>query len=123
MAAIVDLVMQRFFSPATLARGDAYAQSVRSVILGTDPIGYTGCCAALRDMDHTPLLAQIRVPTLLIIFLRYFQRGLMLIGEQNDKPAGLVWSTGDRTGKGFHADFQNGWFTFAVASLLSGSDM
>ncbi len=67
MAAVVDLVMQRFFSPDTLARGDAYAQAVRSVILGTDPIGYAGCCAALRDMDHTRLLAKVRVPTLVIV--------------------------------------------------------
>ena len=67
MAAVIDLVMQRFFSPEMLTRGDAYAQSVRSVILGTDPIGYAGCCAALRDMDHTQLLRQIRVPTLVIV--------------------------------------------------------
>jgi 3-oxoadipate enol-lactonase / 4-carboxymuconolactone decarboxylase len=67
MAAVIDLVMQRFFSPETLTRGDAYAQAVRSVILGTDPIGYAGCCAALRDMDHSQLLKQIRVPTLVIV--------------------------------------------------------
>jgi 3-oxoadipate enol-lactonase / 4-carboxymuconolactone decarboxylase len=67
MAAIVDLAMQRFFSPETLARGDAYAQSVRSVILGTDPIGYAGCCTALHDMDHTQLLGQVRAPTLVIV--------------------------------------------------------
>jgi 3-oxoadipate enol-lactonase / 4-carboxymuconolactone decarboxylase len=59
--------MQRFFSPETLARGDAYAQSVRAVILGTDPIGYAGCCSALRDMDHTHSLREIRVPTLVIV--------------------------------------------------------
>jgi 3-oxoadipate enol-lactonase/4-carboxymuconolactone decarboxylase len=67
MAAVIDLAMQRFFSPETLTRGDAYAQSVRSVILGTDPIGYAGCCAALRDMDHTQVLPQIRIPTLVIV--------------------------------------------------------
>jgi len=67
MAAIVDLAMQRFFSAETLTRGDAYAQAVRSVILGTDPIGYAGCCAALRDMDHAQLLGQVRVPTLVIV--------------------------------------------------------
>ena len=67
MAAVIDLVMQRFFTPETLTRGDAYAQSVRSVILGTDPIGYAGCCAALRDMDQTQLLRKIRVPTLVIV--------------------------------------------------------
>jgi 3-oxoadipate enol-lactonase/4-carboxymuconolactone decarboxylase len=67
MAAVIDLALQRFFSPETLTRGDAYAQSVRSVILGTDPIGYAGCCAALRDMDHTQVLPQIRIPTLVIV--------------------------------------------------------
>jgi 3-oxoadipate enol-lactonase / 4-carboxymuconolactone decarboxylase len=66
MAAIVDIAMQRFFSPETLARGDEYANSIRSVILGTNPVGYLGCCAALRDMDHRELLPRIKVPTLVI---------------------------------------------------------
>ena len=66
MAAIVDMAMQRFFSPETLSRGDAYAASTRSVILGTNPVGYAGCCSAIRDMDHTQLLKDIRVPTLVI---------------------------------------------------------
>lgn len=67
MSAIIDLVMQRFFSPQTLARNDVYTQSVRSVILGTDPVGYVGCCAALRDMDYTRALHEIRTPTLVIV--------------------------------------------------------
>lgn len=67
MAAVIDLVMERAFLPATLARGDAFAQAVRSVVLGIDPVGYAGCCAALRDMEHTQLLRQIRVPTLVVV--------------------------------------------------------
>jgi 3-oxoadipate enol-lactonase / 4-carboxymuconolactone decarboxylase len=66
MAAIVDVVMQRFFSAYTLARENPHAASIRSVLLGTDPVGYTACCAALRDMDHTHLLRQIKAPTLVI---------------------------------------------------------
>ncbi len=66
MAAIVDMVMQRFFSPETLARHDPYAGSVRATVLRTDAIGYAGCCSAIRDMDHTGLLRKIRVPTLVI---------------------------------------------------------
>jgi 3-oxoadipate enol-lactonase / 4-carboxymuconolactone decarboxylase len=66
MAAIVDLTMQRFFSLEMLARGDAYAHSTRAVFLGTDPAGYIGCCAALRDVDHRAVLGKIRVPTLVI---------------------------------------------------------
>ncbi|HEY6308986.1 MAG TPA: 3-oxoadipate enol-lactonase [Candidatus Angelobacter sp.] len=66
MAAIADLTMQRFFSPEMLARGDAFAQSTRAVFLGTDPAGYIGCCAALRDVDHRAVLGKIRVLTLVI---------------------------------------------------------
>jgi 3-oxoadipate enol-lactonase/4-carboxymuconolactone decarboxylase len=67
MAAIADGAMQRFFSRETLAEGNVYASSIRAVILGTNPIGYAGCCAAIRDMDHTSVLAKIRVPTLVIV--------------------------------------------------------
>jgi 3-oxoadipate enol-lactonase len=66
MAALVDTVMPRWFSADMLAEGDPYAESVRSVFLGTDPAGYVACCAALRDVDHTKLLGKIRVPTLVI---------------------------------------------------------
>jgi 3-oxoadipate enol-lactonase/4-carboxymuconolactone decarboxylase len=67
MGAIIETAMQRFFCAETLARSHPHANSVRQVILGTDPIGYAGCCAAIRDMDHTRLLGQIRVPTLVIV--------------------------------------------------------
>jgi len=66
MTSVADSAMQRFFLPETLARGDAYASAVRSVLLGTDPIGYAGCCAAIRDTDFTSLLRQIQTPTLII---------------------------------------------------------
>ena len=66
MPAVVDLAMQRFFSPDTLARQNPHVASIRSVFLGTDPVGYLGCCAALRDMNHTELIKQIKAPTLVI---------------------------------------------------------
>jgi 3-oxoadipate enol-lactonase / 4-carboxymuconolactone decarboxylase len=67
MAAIVDMAMQRFFSPDTLAKANPHVGSIRSVFLGTDPVGYTGCCAALRDVDHNDLLHKIKSPTLVIV--------------------------------------------------------
>lgn len=67
MAAIAGTAMERFFSPETLAGNDPQIASARPVLLGTDPVGYAGCCAAIRDMDQTGLLASIRVPTLLIV--------------------------------------------------------
>ena len=66
MAAVVDLAMSRFFSAGKLAENDPNVSSLRAVLLGTDPAGYTGCCAALRDADFTASLGEIRVPTLVI---------------------------------------------------------
>ncbi len=67
MPAIVDVVMPRMFLPETLVKKSPHTASIRSVLLGTDPVGYTGCCAALRDMDHGDLLPKITVPTLVIV--------------------------------------------------------
>ncbi len=66
MDAIVDVVMQRFFSPETVGRGDVQAASIKSVLLGTDPAGYAACCSALRDLDNLKQLSAISVPTLVI---------------------------------------------------------
>jgi 3-oxoadipate enol-lactonase/4-carboxymuconolactone decarboxylase len=66
MAAVADTVMGRFFSPATLASGAAAAATSRRTLLATDPVGYAGCCAAIRDMDLRASAARIDVPTLLI---------------------------------------------------------
>lgn len=67
MPAIVDVAMPRFFLPETLAKKNPHAASIRSVFLGTDPVGYMGCCAALRDVDHANLLPKIKTPTLVIV--------------------------------------------------------
>ena len=64
MPAVVDAVMQRFFSPDQ--QESAWAQSTRAVLLGTDPKGYAACCTALRDTDTRAALSKISVPTLVI---------------------------------------------------------
>jgi len=66
MEAIADLAMQRFFTSETVARGDPQVQTVKSVLLGTNPVGYAGCCAALRDFDQSALLRRISAPTLVV---------------------------------------------------------
>jgi 3-oxoadipate enol-lactonase/4-carboxymuconolactone decarboxylase len=65
MNAIVDAVIGRFFSPQNQAGTEA--NSVRSVLLGTSPLGYAGCCAALRDFNYKSLLGKILAPTLVIV--------------------------------------------------------
>jgi 3-oxoadipate enol-lactonase/4-carboxymuconolactone decarboxylase len=67
MASILDLALKRFFSEKTLQAPDAQVSSIRSVLLGTDPQGYVGCCAALRDFDSTSQLSKIAIPTLVIV--------------------------------------------------------
>lgn len=64
MAAVTETAMERFFSRQR--RTGAYAESVRRVLLGTDPAGYVACCAALRDVDFEPELGRIKLPTLVI---------------------------------------------------------
>jgi len=64
MKAIVDAIMQRFFSPDK--QQSSWAQSMRAVLLGTDPKGYAACCVALRDADILASLSKISVPTLVI---------------------------------------------------------
>ncbi|MGZ4877215.1 MAG: bifunctional 3-oxoadipate enol-lactonase/4-carboxymuconolactone decarboxylase PcaDC [Candidatus Angelobacter sp.] len=69
MPAIVDAVMQRFFSLQNQSphrQAATFAQSTRAVLLGTDPKGYAACCTALRDADTRASLSRISVPTLVI---------------------------------------------------------
>jgi 3-oxoadipate enol-lactonase/4-carboxymuconolactone decarboxylase len=66
MSAFVDTAMQRFFMPGTLSADKPFVASTRTVFLGTDPVGYAGCCAALRDLDNCRLLPKIKAPTLVI---------------------------------------------------------
>lgn len=67
MSAVVDGGLQRFFSPDKIARNDPEVASIRRTVLATNPVGYAGCCAALRDMDETSSLAKISIPTLIIV--------------------------------------------------------
>ncbi len=65
MAAAVDAIMSRWFIPETPAPEPVVA-TIRRTVLATDPVGYAGCCAAVRDMDLSGALSAIRMPTLVI---------------------------------------------------------
>jgi 3-oxoadipate enol-lactonase/4-carboxymuconolactone decarboxylase len=66
MEAVADTVMGRFFSPRVLAENPPVVASARRTLLTTDPVGYAGCCAAIRDVDLTATIARIDVPVLVI---------------------------------------------------------
>ena len=63
---VIETIMGRYFSPRMLASGDPAVDWARRVTLAVDPIGYAGCCAAIRDHDGGPLLGRITAPTLVI---------------------------------------------------------
>lgn len=65
MAFMQDAILARWF---TSDFTDTAA--VGEVILATDPAGYAGCCAAIRDMDLRQLGRLIDTPTLIIAGLR-----------------------------------------------------
>jgi 3-oxoadipate enol-lactonase len=66
MAAIVDGVIERWFTPAFRTTDPASVEKVRMTLLTSPVAGYIACCAALRDVDLRPSLAAIRSPTLVI---------------------------------------------------------
>lgn len=66
MAAMTDAVLERWFTPGFRAHQSAELEAVRTLLLNTDPQGYAGCSAAIRDMDQRRLLPLIEVPTLVI---------------------------------------------------------
>lgn len=66
MAAVADAVMGRFFSERLLAANPPAVADARRTLLATDPVGYAGCCAAVRDVDLIAELRGIRCPVLVI---------------------------------------------------------
>jgi 3-oxoadipate enol-lactonase/4-carboxymuconolactone decarboxylase len=66
MAPVTEPAIGRFFAAAMVAAEAPAVTEARRVLLSTNPIGYAGCCAAVRDLNHTDLLGRIRTPTLVI---------------------------------------------------------
>ena len=66
MKAIRAAVVPRFITTDLEQRRPAAFDRVYEMFDRIDPIGYAGCCAALRDADLRDVLAEIDVPTLLI---------------------------------------------------------
>lgn len=66
MAAVVDGVIERWFTSGFRERQPDAVQHVRRMIEATAPAGYAACCAAIRDMDQRESVSRIRAPTLVI---------------------------------------------------------
>jgi 3-oxoadipate enol-lactonase len=66
MAGLVDGVIARWFSPHFADQQPERYATARTTFLGTDPNGYAGVCAALRDTDLREIAGSITVPTMVI---------------------------------------------------------
>jgi 3-oxoadipate enol-lactonase len=66
MKSIADAVIERWFTPEFRASAPAPVESTRQMLLRTPPEGYAASCAAVRDMDATDTIFDIKVPTLVI---------------------------------------------------------
>jgi 3-oxoadipate enol-lactonase/4-carboxymuconolactone decarboxylase len=66
MTAIVDAVMERFFSEDFRRDHAAEVETIRAHFLALNAEGYAGCCAAIRDMALLDKIAKIAAPTLII---------------------------------------------------------
>jgi 3-oxoadipate enol-lactonase/4-carboxymuconolactone decarboxylase len=66
-AAIADLAMQRFLSPAFTAGQPAIAESVRRSLVAMASEGYAGAGAAIRDMTLIGRIPALACPTLVVV--------------------------------------------------------
>lgn len=67
MSAMEAPVLGRFFQPERLRANPPVVAGVRRVLLATNPVGYAGCCASVRDLNQQPQLSSIHLPVLIII--------------------------------------------------------
>ncbi len=65
MASIVDAVLEKWFAPAGAA-AQVDIDRVKAQFIETNPVGYAGCCAAIRDMDLRGLPGVNPVRTLIL---------------------------------------------------------
>lgn len=66
MTAIADLAISTWFTPAFREREPATIARFHRMVASTDPDGYLGCCAALRDADLRADIGRIAAPSVVV---------------------------------------------------------
>lgn len=61
-----DMFLRNWFPPQLLEAGGPMIAKIRAMLLATDPQGFAGSYAAVRDMDMRRTIALITAPTLVI---------------------------------------------------------
>jgi len=66
MAPLAQASVERWFTAGFADTGQAAIAPIAAMLQHTDPTGYAGCCAAIRDMDLRRTATLIALPTLVI---------------------------------------------------------
>ena len=66
MAAVADMVVERYLHADFRAAEPAATQAIRATILRNDPAGYAASCAAVAGVAWQDRLSQIKCPTLVV---------------------------------------------------------
>ena len=66
MTAIVDTIVERWFTERFRKEQTQKVEEIKQMLLDTPPLGYAGCCAAIRDADLCAEIRRITAPTLCI---------------------------------------------------------
>ncbi len=66
MTGLAGPMMERWFTKEFRERTPAAVARIKEMFATTNIEGFLGCCEAIRDMDHRPLLPKIKAPTLVI---------------------------------------------------------
>jgi 3-oxoadipate enol-lactonase len=67
MEPLVEATINRWFTRPFQERRPDVVDGIRAMIRGTSPRGYAGCCHAIKALDLTDRIAQIKIPTLVIV--------------------------------------------------------
>lgn len=66
MGAVVDGVLERWFTPQFRANCPAAIEHTRAMLLDTGVVGYAATCAAIRDYDAREAIGKVKTPTLIL---------------------------------------------------------
>lgn len=66
MGTVAQSLAERWFTPGFRERAPETVAAVQAMLLATSPVGYAGCCAAIRDMDLRPTAPLIAHSPLII---------------------------------------------------------
>ena len=67
MTALVKSTLERWFTPAYIARNPPMVDVIRRHLLATPVDGYAGCSEAIRGLDYLDRLSEIKAPTLIMV--------------------------------------------------------